>query len=100
MWVLTSPDARKAHEFAFNTAHCASIFCRRYETLEFEDVELPSAERMLHGLGPRIMVEVMDHGACPSNTKGYSRRFLGTRPNISESHSEISTRVPFCIAGH
>ena len=26
---------------------------------------------------------------------------LGTRPNISESHSEISTRVPFCIAtGH
>ena len=25
--------------------------------------------------------------------------FLGTRPNISESHSEISTRVPFCIAG-
>ena len=23
---------------------------------------------------------------------------LGTRPNISESHSEISTRVPFCIA--
>ena len=24
---------------------------------------------------------------------------LGTRPNISESHSEISTRVPYCIAG-
>ena len=23
---------------------------------------------------------------------------LSTRPNISESHSEISTRVPFCIA--
>ena len=23
----------------------------------------------------------------------------GTRPNISESHSEISTRVPFCIEG-
>ena len=23
--------------------------------------------------------------------------FLGTRPNISETHSEISTRVPFCI---
>ena len=36
------------------------------------------------------------------NTKGYSSAypaaFLGTRPNISESHSEISTRVPFCIA--
>ena len=28
-WVLTCSDARKAHEFAFNTAHCASIFCRR-----------------------------------------------------------------------
>ena len=24
--------------------------------------------------------------------------FLGTRPKISESHSEISTRAPFCIA--
>ena len=24
---------------------------------------------------------------------------LGTRPKISESHSEISTRVPFCIDG-
>ena len=24
---------------------------------------------------------------------------LGTRPNISESHSEISTRVPHCITG-
>ena len=24
--------------------------------------------------------------------------FLATRPNISESHSEISTRVPVCIA--
>ena len=29
--MLTSPDARKAHEFAFNTVHCASIFCRRYK---------------------------------------------------------------------
>ena len=25
------------------------------------------------------------------------REYSGTRPNISESHSEISTRVPFCI---
>ena len=24
---------------------------------------------------------------------------LSTRPNISESHSEISTRVPYCITG-
>ena len=27
-------------------------------------------------------------------------RVPGTRPNISESHSETSTRVPFCIAHH
>ena len=27
-------------------------------------------------------------------------RVPGTRPNISESHSEISTRVPFCIEHH
>ena len=39
-----------------------------------------------------------------SNTKGYSSTylataaFLGTRPNISESHSENSTRVP-CLSG-
>ena len=30
----------------------------------------------------------------------YSAPFLGTRPNISESHGEISNRVPFCIATH
>ena len=36
-------------------------------------------------------------GRVPKN----GAAFLGTRPNISESHSEISTRVPFCIAaGH
>ena len=35
--------------------------------------------------------------AC--NTIGYSSTaaFLGTRMNMSISHSEISTRVPFCI---
>ena len=33
-------------------------------------------------------------GRVPKN----AAPFLGTRPNISESHSEISTRVPFCIA--
>ena len=33
-------------------------------------------------------------GRVPKNHQA----FLGTRPNISESHSEISTRVPFCIA--
>ena len=35
-----------------------------------------------------------------SHTNGYSSTaaFLGTRPNISESHSEISARVPSCIA--
>ena len=32
-------------------------------------------------------------GRVPKN----GAAFLGTRPNISESHSEISTRVPFCI---
>ena len=28
-----------------------------------------------------------------------SGAFLGTRPNISESYSELSTRVPHCITG-
>ena len=34
-----------------------------------------------------MFVRVPKHGAA----------FVGTRPNISESHSEISARVPFCI---
>ena len=33
-------------------------------------------------------------GRLPKN----AAPLLGTRPNISESHSEISTQVPFCIA--
>ena len=33
-------------------------------------------------------------GRVPKNAAAH----LGTRPNSSESHSEISTRVPFCIA--
>ena len=34
-------------------------------------------------------------GRVPKNAAA----FLGTRPNISESHSEMIARVPFCIAG-
>ena len=46
------------------------------------------------GLNDRRVVSWESSG----NTKGYSSAaFLGTRPNISESHSETSTRVPFCI---
>ena len=33
-----------------------------------------------------------------ANVRAGTWRVPGTRPNISESHSEISTRVPFCIA--
>ena len=39
--------------------------------------------------GTRVLISLWDSpmfGRAP-----------GTRPNISESHSEISTRVPFCI---
>ena len=39
------------------------------------------------------MRNVFGHG------RFWAAAFLGTRPNISESHSEIRTRVPFCIAG-
>ena len=34
-------------------------------------------------------------GRVPKQRRGV---FLGTRPSISESHSETSTRVPLCIA--
>ena len=39
-------------------------------------------------------------GLVPKNGAPFlGAPFLGTRPNISESHSEISTRVPLCIRG-
>ena len=47
--------------------------------------------------GTRVLISLWDSlmfGRVPKN----GAAFLGTRPNISESHSKISTRVPFCIA--
>ena len=44
--------------------------------------------RVLISLWDSLMFERVPKNAAP---------FLGTRPNISESHSEISTRLPFCI---
>ena len=46
----------------------------------------------------RVLIPLWDSlmfGRVPEN----GAAFLGTRPNISESHSETSTRVPFCIVG-
>ena len=46
--------------------------------------------------GARVLISLWDSlmfGRVPKN----AAPFLGTRPDISESHSEISTRVPFCI---
>ena len=47
--------------------------------------------------GTRVLISLWDSlmfGRVPKNAAA----LLGTRPNISESNSEISTRVPFCIA--
>ena len=46
--------------------------------------------------GTRVLISLWDSlmfGRVPKSAAA----FLGTHPNISESHSEISTRVPFCI---
>ena len=51
---------------------------------------------LLRARGTRVLISLWDSlmfGRVPKNGVA----FLGTRPNISESHSEISTRVPFCI---
>ena len=40
--------------------------------------------------GTRVLISLWDSLMCG--------RVQGTRPNISESHSELRTRVPFCIA--
>ena len=39
------------------------------------------------------------HAAASPPVPASGAAFLGTRPNISESHSELSTRVPYCITG-
>ena len=47
--------------------------------------------------GTRVLISLRDllmFGRVPKN----AAPFLGTRPNISKSRSEVSTRVPFCIA--
>ena len=47
--------------------------------------------------GTRVLISLwgsLMFGRVPKNRRAWQ---LGTRPNISESHSEISTRVPFCI---
>jgi hypothetical protein len=52
-----------------------------------------------HHEGPRTR----EHGGvslkCPSTTL-YWHDHLSTRPNISESNSGTSTRVPLCIVRH
>ena len=56
-----------------------------------------SSFRLAIQKGTRVLISLWDSlmfGRVPQNAAA----FLGTRPNISESHSEISTRVPFCIA--
>ena len=43
----------------------------------------------------------LDDSPMYDGTVSNTALILSTRPNISETHSEISTRVPFCIAaGH
>ena len=49
--------------------------------------------------GTRVLISLWDSlmfGRVPKKTPD---DFLGTRPNISESHSEISTLVPFVLQG-
>ena len=41
---------------------------------------------------------LLSHGPSMPALNTKAAPFLGTRPNISEYHSEISTRVRFCIA--
>ena len=53
-------------------------------------MEYGKVERAPYAYPPKILVLTW--------LKGAEAAFLGTRPNISESHSEISARVPSCIA--
>ena len=68
-------------EAAFNTAHFSSILAQA-DRWGYAD----AAESLL----------VIDPAEARARPKP-GAAFLGTRPNISESHSEISTRVPLCI---
>ena len=71
----------------------SSTFTRSYPKDCRERVVLPHGRGLGSGQytkGTRVLISL-----CDSLMFG---RVPGTRPNISESHSEISTRVPFCIA--
>ena len=43
------------------------------------------------------LADTRQRAGCGGEACGNAAACLGTRPNISESHSETSTRVPFCI---
>ena len=79
-----------------NISECHSEISTR---VPFCITQTPRAARHQHPLiqkGTRVLISLWDSlmfGRVPKNTAA----FLGTRPNISESHSEISSRVPFCI---
>ena len=57
-------------------------------------------QHLLISKGTRVLISLwhsLMFGRVPKN----AAPFLGIRPNISEYHSEISTRAPFCIqSGH
>ena len=55
-----------------------------------------TVERVAREYGVKVGLHMHPDIVWP--VKPLSRSSPGTRPNISESHSEISTRVPFCIA--
>ena len=56
-----------------------------------------SAARLCNTKGHSCTYLAMGLADVRAGTQTYYD-ILSTRPNISESHSEISTRVPFCIA--
>ena len=73
--------------FLGRVGHPARLGPRRGEAVE--DLLNGLREHVAIQKGTRVLILLWDSlmfGRVP-----------GTRPNISESHSEMSTRVPFCI---
>jgi len=75
--------------------------CLRFSALRLAEARACSLSLRAIQKGTRVLISLWD-SLMVRRVPKHAAPFLGTRPNISESHSEISTRVPFCIArtGH
>ena len=89
------PQPRFHPELCANAQGLSQLFQGRGTARASDSIAVCAAPCLIQR-GTRVLISLWDSlmfGRVPKNAAA----LLGTRPNISESHREISTRVPFCI---